>query len=73
MLTNNQTVDVGTGEKLQVPSPRGLGWCAPYRHNGCAKTMSDRFTPLCGGDKHGNIADLAATERSDLGAYLDTL
>ncbi len=73
MLTNNETVDVGTGEELQVPSLRGLGWRAPYLHHGCAKTMNDRFTPSCGGTSHGDITNLSATERSDLAAYLDTL
>src|SRR5690606_38655778 len=29
-LTNNTTVDVGTGLSLQVPSLRGIGYRAPY-------------------------------------------
>ena len=29
LLTNNTTVDVGTGQALQVPSLRGVSWRAP--------------------------------------------
>src|SRR5262249_44320281 len=47
-LTNNQTVDVGTGGLFQVPSLVGVGWRAPYLHNGCAPTLEARFGD-CGG------------------------
>jgi mono/diheme cytochrome c family protein len=72
-LTDNKTVDVGTGEPLQVPSLRGVGYRAPLIHNGCATTLKDRFDPACGGDKHGNTAKLSDGQISDLIAYLQTL
>ncbi len=72
-LTNNETRDVGTGGLFQVPSLIGIGWRAPYLHNGCAKTLRDRFNPACGGDKHGDTADLTADQIDDLTKYLETL
>jgi mono/diheme cytochrome c family protein len=73
-LTNNMTVDVGTGQALQVPSLRGVGARAPYMHDGCAKTLLDRFTPSCGGgDRHGVTSQLSGAQLADLVAYLETL
>ena len=72
-LTNNASVDVGTGGLFQVPSLRGLGLRAPYMHDGCAATLADRFDPACGGKSHGNIAGLSARDIADLVAYLETL
>jgi cytochrome c peroxidase len=70
-LTNNMTVDVGTGEAFQVPPLIGLGYRAPFMHSGCAATLTDRFT--CGGSMHGNTANLGSDQISDLIAYLSTL
>jgi hypothetical protein len=72
-LTNNATVDVGTGGKFQVPSLVGIGTRGPFMHNGCAKTLQDRFGACGGGDKHGLTSKLSTTEVGDLVAYLDTL
>jgi len=73
-LTNNQTMDVGTGGKFQVPSLVGIAARAPFLHNGCAATLGDRFKAECGGgDKHGLTSKLSANELSDLVAYLETL
>ena len=73
-LTNNQTVDVGTGGPLQVPSLVGLANHPPFMHTGCAKTLLDRFTPACGGgDLHGVTSGLGASEVADLVSYLQTL
>ncbi len=71
-LTNNRTYDVGTGANLQVPSLRGLVWRAPFLHDGCAKSLADRFGD-CGGDAHGDVSALTSAERSDLIAYLKSL
>jgi hypothetical protein len=71
-LTNNVTVDVGTGAAFQVPSLVGLAYRAPYMHSGCAGTLEDRFG-ACGGDRHGNTASLAPTQLGDLLAYLKSL
>jgi hypothetical protein len=73
MLTNNQTVGVGTGLPLQVPGLRGVGWRAPFMHDGCAPTLLDRFEPGCGGNAHGNTATLSLEQKADLAAYLETL
>jgi hypothetical protein len=72
-MTNNATVDVGTGRKIQVPSLIGLGFRSPYLHNGCAVTIDDRFGLCGGGDTHGMTSALTAGERADLVAYLGTL
>jgi hypothetical protein len=72
-LTNNATVDVGTGMKVQVPSLRGVGWRAPFLHTGCAPTLADRFGSCGGGDKHGHTSQLQTADISDLTAYLETL
>jgi hypothetical protein len=75
LLTNNTTVDVGTGQPMQVPSLRGVSWRAPFMHNGCAATLGDRFTSAScgGGDKHGVTSTLTAAQVSDLTAYLESL
>jgi mono/diheme cytochrome c family protein len=72
-LTNNQTVDVGTGGKLQVPSLIGVGYRAPLMHTGCAATLRDRFDPACGGRAHGHVEQLQPTQVDDMVAYLRTL
>jgi hypothetical protein len=73
-FTNNQTMDVGTGGLFQVPSLIGVGSRGPYIHNGCAKTLADRFNPACGGgDQHGITSNLTPAQVSDLVAYLDTI
>jgi mono/diheme cytochrome c family protein len=74
MLTNNETVSVGTGGKFQVPSLLGLGLRAPYMHDGCAKTLTQRFEKKCGGgDKHGKTSQLSKAQIADLVAYLESL
>jgi hypothetical protein len=72
-LTNNKTVDVGTGLALQVPSLIGVGYRGPWIHTGCAATLRDRFDPACGGDKHGQTSQLSEAQIGDLVAYLETL
>ncbi len=73
-FTDNVSYDVGTGETLQVPSLVGLAFRAPYMHDGCAKTLLDRFDAKCGGgDKHGTTSQLTTEEKLDLAAYLESL
>jgi cytochrome c peroxidase len=73
-LTDNETVDVGTGKAFQVPSLVGIADRAPFMHDGCAQTLRDRFDPACGGgDAHGKTSHLTAGEIDDLVAYLETL
>jgi cytochrome c peroxidase len=73
LLTDNATVDVGTGAAFQVPSLRGVIWRAPYLHDGRAPTLTDRFSSVGGGDQHGLTSKLSADQISDLVAYLGTL
>jgi cytochrome c len=72
-LTNNASVDVGTGQAFQVPSLLGVGYREPFMHDGCASTLKDRFDGTCGGDLHGTILGLSDQDRSDIVAYLQTL
>ncbi len=72
-LTNNQTVDVGTGGAFQVPSLLGVSAHAPFLHDGCAKTLLDRFGSCGGGDKHGHTSGLTEAEKKDLATYLESL
>jgi mono/diheme cytochrome c family protein len=73
-LTNNATMDVGTGKAFQVPSLLGLGARAPYLHTGCAPSLAARFDGTCGGgDRHGQTSWLTPAQLGDLVAYLQTL
>jgi hypothetical protein len=71
-LTNNQTMQVGTGGDFQVPSLLGVGWNTPLLHDGCAATLADRFG-RCGTAEHGTTSSLSAQNLSDLIAFLETL
>jgi Cytochrome c len=74
-LTNNKSVAIDSGAelKLQVPSLVAVGYRAPFMHDGCAETLTARFDPACGGDKHGDVSGLSAEQREDLVAYLESL
>ncbi|MGH7437600.1 MAG: hypothetical protein ACRENE_18130 [Polyangiaceae bacterium] len=71
-LTNNQTMNVGTGGSFQVPPLVGIGWRAPFLHDGCAASFADRFGK-CATAGHGSIGQLSIQAISDLTAYLDSL
>jgi mono/diheme cytochrome c family protein len=73
-LTNNATVDVGTGGAFQVPSLVGVSMRTPLLHDGCAATMMDRLTTCASpDDQHGKTSQLAPSDLADLVAYLSTL
>jgi hypothetical protein len=73
-LTNNKSVDIGTGGAFQVPTLRGVAARAPFMHDGCAPTLLDRFNPACGGDnRHGYTSHLTLSDLTDLVSYLETL
>ena len=63
MLTNNQTMDVGTGRALQVP----LWLASHFVFPSC--TLAERCNPACGGgEAHGHTRQLSPTQpRSLLG------
>jgi hypothetical protein len=73
LLTDSKAYDVGTGGIFKVPSLIGVGSRAPYLHNGCAATLSDRFGACGGGDMHGTTSQLSAGQVDALVAYLETL
>lgn len=73
-FTNNDFADVGKGVSLQVPSLRGVSFRVPLMHDGCAKSLRERFNPNCGGgDAHGHTSQLNDRQLDDLVAYLETL
>ncbi len=72
-LSNNATVNVGTGGDFQVPTLRGLAYRAPFLHDGTAATLKERFDPKGGGDLHGTTSQLNPGQINDLVAYLETL
>jgi mono/diheme cytochrome c family protein len=71
-LTNSLPYDVGTGGAFQVPSLVGAGARLPLMHNGCAKTLADRFG-ACATPKHGTTGGLSQAQIADMVAYLSTL
>ena len=73
LLSNNTLVDVGTGGKFKVPSLRGIGARAPFMHDGCAKTLTDRFTVCGNSTSHGLTQTMGPEQIADLVAYLETL
>ena len=77
LMTNNSLQDVGTlsdgqPHTFKVPSLLGVGARGPWMHDGCATTLSERFTKAgCGGgDKHGKTSQLSASDIADLTTYL---
>jgi mono/diheme cytochrome c family protein len=70
-LSNNQTVDVGTGGAIQVPSLVGVALRAPYLHDGSAATLADRFKDRS--DRHGRTSHLRPEQIQDLVSYLESL
>lgn len=72
-LRSNESKDVGTGVILQVPSLQAVSFRAPFMHDGCAKTLEERFAACGGGDKHGKTSQLHATDVGALVAYLESL
>jgi hypothetical protein len=68
-LTNNESMDVGTGGRFQVPSLLGVAARLPVMHAGCADHLEDIFDPGCGGSAH----EAAVEEQDALLAYLESL
>lgn len=73
--SSKATYDVGTGtsreslRRFNPPSLRGVGWGAPYLHDGRARTLEavvEQHHP-------GTRADLTAEQVCDLVAYLESL
>ena len=71
-FTNNQLADVGTGGKFVTPTLLGVGLRPALFHDGCAKSIVQRFG-VCGGTAHGKPELLSADERADLITFLRSL
>jgi cytochrome c553 len=71
-FTNNQLADVGTGGSFVTPTLLGVGLRPALFHDGCAKSVVQRFG-VCGGTAHGKPELLSADERLDLIAFLRSL
>jgi hypothetical protein len=75
-VAKSSNVDVGPepGQAFQVPALRGVGYRAPFMHDGCAPTLRARFDQACGGgDRHGKTSQLSEEQIADLIAYLESL
>jgi mono/diheme cytochrome c family protein len=72
-LTNNETVDVGTGQAFQVPPLVGVSARAPYLHDGCAATLVEAIGACGHAATHGGTASFTSAQLSDLAAYLGSL
>lgn len=70
--TNNEMADVGTGGLFSTPSLLGAGLRSSLFHDGCAKSIADRFGP-CGGLSHGKPELLTEAEKADLIVFLRSL
>ena len=57
----------GSGNGSRAPTLRNIGVTSPYTHDGSAPTLDAVL------DRHGNGAALAAWERAELLAFLDSL
>jgi len=71
-FTNNLLADVGTGGSFVTPTLLGVGLRPNLFHDGCAKSISQRFG-VCGGTAHGKPELLSADERADLITFLRSL
>jgi cytochrome c peroxidase len=58
---------------FKPPSLLGVAARPPFMHDGCARTLRDRFGSCGGGDAHGKTSHLTAAQLDDLTAYLESL
>jgi DNA-binding beta-propeller fold protein YncE len=72
-LSDGKTHDVGTGGNFITPTLLGAGSRTPLMHDGCAKTLAERFGRCGGGAMHGDPARFSASEQADLSEYLRSL
>ena len=64
----------GNEMQTQVPMLLGVADRAPYMHDGCAATLTDRFTNVaCAGSTHGDTASLSANDIADMVTFLESL
>ncbi|HEX3853176.1 MAG TPA: hypothetical protein VHW01_19570 [Polyangiaceae bacterium] len=70
--TNNHLEDVGTGGQFVTPSLIGVGLRNALFHDGCAKSVAERFG-ACGGTAHGNPDLLSSDDKADVISFLRSL
>ena len=58
--------------KVDTPALEGVGWTAPYLHDGAAGTLED-LIDMADAIGMGRTAHLSSQERADLAAYLRSL
>ncbi len=75
LMTNNATLDVGTGGRFQVPSLIGVSYRTPLMHDGACPTLRARLTDVTcsGGEHHGHTEHLTPAQINDMLAFLNTL
>ena len=72
-FTNNETLDVGTGQAFQVPPLVGVSARAPFLHDGCAPTLIDAIGACGHASTHGGTASFTSAQLADLATYLGSL
>ena len=70
--SDNLKHDVGTSGNFVTPALTGVGLRAPLMHDGCARSLKDRFG-ICGGTDHGDISGLSATDIDALVAFMRSI
>jgi cytochrome c peroxidase len=70
--SDNLKHDVGTSGTFVTPALLGVGLRAPLMHDGCARTLKDRFG-ICGGTNHGKIDQLSSADLDALVAFMRSL
>lgn len=71
--TDNKSYDVGTGGLFYTPTLIGIGQRDAYMHDGCARTLTQRFGICGGGDLHGKTSHLTEAQIGELVAFMETL
>lgn len=71
--TDNAAHDVGTGAAFVTPSLIDVNIRAPLFHDGCAKSLDERFGLCGGGDAHGHTSQLSKSQQRDLVAFMQSL
>jgi hypothetical protein len=71
--TDNKSYDVGTGGYYYTPTLLGIGLRGAYMHDGCARTLTQRFGICGGGHAHGKTSHLTEAQIGQLVAFMQTL
>ena len=73
-FTNNATSTSARAARSRCPSLVGIGSRGPFMHDGCAKTLRDRFTTRpAAAPSTARSAVFSANELSDLVTYLQSI